>query len=180
MNVTKEQWLQIAKVVVTALLVIAGILGYDLGIVLPRTEAYVAAAVHGQAETAESRAASALPRLVSVNTTGITQTQYLGSAFEWYRGSTPFTWADIYYSIDQGTTNTVTLSLEVSPDGTNYVSFVPKADPGLTDASANIVASNAADASGYVSAEIAMRFFKVKATVTNSELVTPTVKVWLR
>lgn len=178
MNVTKEQWLQIAKVVVTALLVIAGILGYDLGIVLPRTEAYIAA-LNAPAETVESRAASALPRLVTVNTAGITATGYLGSAFEWYRGSTPFTAADIYYSVDQGTTNRITLTLEVSPDGTTYIDYVPKAAPGMTDGSSQIAATQV-DASGYVVAPIHMRFFKVKATVTGADLVTPTVKVWLR
>lgn len=178
MNVTKEQWLQIAKVVVTAILVIAGILGYDLGIVEPRTAAYVAAAVQGAGMPLDSQ--SALPRLVNVNTAGITQTQYIGSAFEWYRGSNPFVNADIYYSIDQGTTNNITLTLEVSPDGTNYVSYVPKNAPGFTDGSSNIVANNGADASAYVTAPIHMRFFKVKATVGNSNLVTPTVKAFLR
>jgi hypothetical protein len=36
MKVSESQWLQIARVVITAALVIAGILGYDTGIVQPR------------------------------------------------------------------------------------------------------------------------------------------------
>jgi hypothetical protein len=185
MNITKEQWIGIAKVIVVALLAISSLLGYDLGIVEPRTAAYanaVRAAMPAPAAPAApaSGAQAVEGRLLNVNATGITASGYLGSATNWHRGSNPYSYADIYYSIDQGETNTITLRLDVSPDGTNYVQFVPKGDPGFTDGSATIVASNAADASAMVTAEIAFPYFKIYATVTNSELVTPTVKVYLR
>lgn len=38
MNVTKEQWLNIAKIVLVALLAISAVLGYDLGVIQPREQ----------------------------------------------------------------------------------------------------------------------------------------------
>ncbi len=39
MNITKEQWISIAKIVLAAILAIAAIFGYDLGVIQPREQA---------------------------------------------------------------------------------------------------------------------------------------------
>lgn len=36
MNITREQWMAIARIVLTALLAIGAVLGYDVGIIQPR------------------------------------------------------------------------------------------------------------------------------------------------
>lgn len=71
---------------------------------------------------------------------------------------------DVLYSIDQGTTNTTTLTSKWSIDGTTLVSGV------------NIVASNAADATDMAQLQVFGRYFCVLANVANAETVTVTVQ----
>lgn len=82
-------------------------------------------------------------------------------------GSTPqlvSAWqaVDIQYVIDQGTTNTVTLKLQFSNDGSNW-----------TDG-ATLVTDNAADASVLSQAAVFGKWARVYADVTNSNPVTIT------
>ena len=160
----------IGWVIVVIAIVVAGFLGVVYPIPAPPVAPAPAPAVESQA---------ALPRLIAYNSTGITVTTNF-AAFQWYRGTTPFTAADVYYNIDQGTTNTITLKLQVSPDNSAWIDYVAKAAPGITDGAATITSTIIADASGYVVAPIHLQYFRVVATVTNSELVTPTIKVFLR
>lgn len=71
---------------------------------------------------------------------------------------------DALYSIDQGTTNTVTLTSKWSIDGTTTASGV------------NLVASNAADATDMTQLQVFGRYFCVLADVANTNTVTITVQ----
>ncbi len=71
---------------------------------------------------------------------------------------------DALYQIDQGTTNTVTLTTVWSVDGS------------LTASGVNLVASNAADATDMQQVQVFGRYFCVLANVTNTNPVTITVQ----
>jgi hypothetical protein len=131
------------------------------------------------ASSVSEKSADALPRLVLVNATVITQTTNF-TAYEWSRGSTPFEQAEVFYKIDQTLGNTTTIKIQVSPDNSNWVDYVAKGAPGISDGAATVVAANTADASGYVSAQVHMRYMRIVATVTTADPLTPTIKLWLR
>lgn len=84
---------------------------------------------------------------------------------QWNYDGNDKTTAEIWYTIDQGTVNTVTLYLDASPDGTMWKSGY-----------ATIVSANVADATGYTSATIVGRYFRVRAAVGNSNPLTLTLK----
>jgi hypothetical protein len=115
---------------------------------------------------ATANAAASLP--VTVNESGVTATGVLGaSSYQWASAGSDYDTAEIWYSVDQGTTNTITLRLDVSPDGenwkTNHVAI-------LTD--------NTSDASlSYTTTTIVGRYARIHATVANTNTVTPTVKL---
>lgn len=71
---------------------------------------------------------------------------------------------DVLYVIDQGTTNTLTLTSKWSIDGTTTASGV------------NLVASNAADATDMTQLQVFGRYFCVLADVANTNPVTVTVQ----
>lgn len=71
---------------------------------------------------------------------------------------------DALYVIDQGTTNTVTLTSKWSVDGTTTASGV------------NLVASNVADATDMTQLQVFGRYFCVLADVGNTNAVTVTVQ----
>lgn len=75
-----------------------------------------------------------------------------------------YTIADVQYTIDQGTTNTTTLTTKWSVDGGTLVSGV------------NVVASNAADATDMQQVQLFGRYFCLFADVSNSNTVTVTAK----
>jgi hypothetical protein len=75
-----------------------------------------------------------------------------------------FVVADVQYTIDQGTTNTTTLTTKWSVDGGTLVSGV------------NVVASNAADATDMQQVQLFGRYFCLLADVANSQTVTITAK----
>jgi len=107
------------------------------------------------------------PTLLTLNTASIlTTTSY---ARNWGEGG--FSVADVYYSIDQTDVNTLTLTLQVSPDAVTWMNH---------SASSAIVTLNAADASGYVGGIVVhLPYLRVTATVSNTNSVTPTIKVYL-
>lgn len=76
--------------------------------------------------------------------------------------SAGFSIADIQYNIDQGTTNTTTLTLQFTNDKVTYSNGV------------NVVASNAADASDLQPFALYGRYVCLYADVTNSNAVTVT------
>ena len=76
--------------------------------------------------------------------------------------SAGFSIADIQYKIDQGTTNTTTLTLQFTNDKVTYTNGV------------NLVASNAADASDLQPFGLYGRYVCLYADVTNSNAVTVT------
>lgn len=107
---------------------------------------------------------------VVINTTGVTASGVLGSSsYQWSTTQSDWTTAEVWYSIDQGTTNTITLRLDNSPDGTMWKTTY-----------ATVVSANAADATGYTTATIVGRYYRIYATVANTNTVTPTVKVILK
>lgn len=110
--------------------------------------------------------ALASSRAVVINTAAIA-TDTTWTAREW--GSGDWTTAEIWYSIDQGTTNTMTLYLDVSPDNSIWKT-------GQT----TIVSANVADATSYTSATIAGTYYRIRADVTNSNSITPTIKIVFR
>lgn len=67
---------------------------------------------------------------------------------------------DLLYVIDQGTTNTTTLTTKWSIDGATTVSGI------------NVVASNAADASDMVQLQVFGRYFCLLADVANTNPIT--------
>lgn len=87
------------------------------------------------------------------------------TARQWNYDGNDKTTAEIWYEIDQGTTNTVTLYLDASPDNAMWKSGY-----------ATIVSANVADATGYTSATIVGRYFRIRAAVGNSNPLTLTLK----
>jgi hypothetical protein len=85
-----------------------------------------------------------------------------------------YQYADIFYRVDvnAGAVNTTTLELEVSPDGSNWYDH--------NDVPA-IVSNVAADANGYTdSVQVEGYKFRIIANVTNTNTVTPNIKMVLR
>lgn len=107
---------------------------------------------------------------ITVNTSGVTASGVLGSAnYNWSNPGVNWTAAEVWYSIDQGTTNTTTLRVDSSPDGSMWKTT-----------HATVVSDNAADATGYITTTIAGQYFRIYATLANTNTVTPTVKVIFR
>lgn len=86
-------------------------------------------------------------------------------------GDTPATSAEIWLLVDETTANTTTFVLQVSPDGTTWINH----------STGSALASNvAADSNTYTVARIEGIYYKIVATVTNSNPLTPTIRVVLR
>lgn len=132
----------------------------------------VSAAVPALPMPVESFAASqnSKPRLVTINAGTIATTSTFIGGYGWAEGGHSL--ADVYYSIDQGTTNNITLTLQVSPDNVTWVSH---------GASSAILSNSAVDVTGYSGGiNIQLQYFRILATTLNSETITPTIKVYLR
>jgi hypothetical protein len=84
----------------------------------------------------------------------------------------PPTVAEVWLFVDETTANTATFTLQVSPDGTTWL---PHNTGGGT-----IAASVAADSNVYTSTVIQGIYYRVAVTVTNSNPLTPVIKVVLR
>lgn len=76
--------------------------------------------------------------------------------------------ADIQYTIDQGTTNTTTVTMKWSNDGSSLVSGV------------NLVASNTADTTDMQQVQLFGRYMCLLADVTNSNTITITAKALIK
>lgn len=143
---------KLSRILLTALLAITLLLG--------------TLAVLDQAQPVEAAASNP----VVINTAGITASGVLGSSsYQWASTQSTASTAEVWYSIDQGTTNTITIRLDNSPDGTMWKTTY-----------ATVVSANAADATGYTTATIVGRYYRLYATVANTNTVTPTVKVILK
>jgi len=115
-------------------------------------------------------AANIRPVMITVNTTPITTTSNFIDGYDW--ASAGYSMADVYYSIDQTVGNYITLTLQVSPDSVTWMSHT------VTD---TIVADNQTDAYGCLcGVAVQLPYFRVTATMTGTDFVTPTVKVYLR
>jgi hypothetical protein len=164
MKTSTERLIVIGKVLLGIALAIGAILGYDMGVIQPREAGrLVPPVVQPQALSSSAR-----PILVTVNTAAITTTTNF-TGMDW--SSERYSGADVYYSIDQTDVNTLTLTLQVSPDNATWINHV---------ASSGIVTDNVADANGYIAAAVNMQYFRVTATAGNTEAVTPTIQVYLR
>lgn len=107
-------------------------------------------------------------RPVVVNSASIAgDTNFAG--VEWPGGALE---ADLFYRIDQGTENSTSLELEISPDGTNWYD-----DP----LSPTLLADNTADANGIVrDIPIHGWQFRIVANTTNANTITPALIVVIR
>jgi len=76
--------------------------------------------------------------------------------------------ADIEYTVDQSTTNTVTLTLQHTNGGAVFAD------------GATVVSANAADANSLIQAPLYGRLSCLYADVTNSNTVTVTVTAWVK
>jgi len=191
MEITKEKWISIAKIIITALLVIAGVLGYDLGIVEPRTLALVRAvqpspviAQPPASAPVVSDAQAVEGRSVVISTTSRIEADKYTKFINWHRGSNPYALADLYYVIDQelGDTlqNTTTLKLQTSYDASTWFDYVGKADPGMTDGSNAIVSANVADAAASVTVDVQWPYMRLFWDVTNTSPLTVSARLYLR
>jgi len=84
-----------------------------------------------------------------------------------------YTGADLFYAIDQDTaTNTLSLELEVSADGSTWFN---------STISPTLLSANSADASGYVGdLPVHGWQWRIVVNVTNTNTVTPVLSVILR
>jgi hypothetical protein len=107
------------------------------------------------------------PKTITVNSSSVaTDTNF--SNYVWGR----YTSADLFYRIDQGTVNTISLEIEVSPDGSNWYDHT---------LSGTLLADNVADANGYVaSIPIHGWQWRIVANVNNTNTITPALKMVLR
>lgn len=107
------------------------------------------------------------PNMIVLNSAAITQDTNTTGVL-WLKGSDPFDNADIFTVIDQGTTNTITVKLQYSPDNSNWFDY------------ATLVSANTADASSSYTVTVAGMYVRANLDVGNSNTVTPTVKMVLR
>jgi len=84
---------------------------------------------------------------------------------------TPATSAEVWLFLDMGTVNTATFALQVSPDGSTW----------LAHNTAGALATDlAADTNVYTTTTIQGVYYRVVATLTNTNTLTPVLKVVLR
>jgi hypothetical protein len=113
---------------------------------------------------AEVEAAGASWPVTITDETAITaDTTY--SAYQWNWDGNDKDTIEVWYDIDHGTTNTVTLYIDVSPDNSMWKT-------GYSTA----LSANAADATGYATATIVGRYYRLRADVTNTNSLTLTLK----
>lgn len=100
-----------------------------------------------------------------------TTTTWSGGRWSALGRDAPPTIAEVYWFIDVGTVNTTTLVLQVSPDNSTWVNH----------STASALATNVAtDTNAYTRTTIEGLYYRVQATATNTETLTPTIKVLLR
>lgn len=111
---------------------------------------------------------------ITLNTSAITEaTNFGGDRWSAIGVDNPPTVAEVYLliDIDGSAVNTTTFTLQVSPDGTNW----------LNHSSASALASSVAtDTNTYTRTTVEGTHFRVVAAPTNNETLTPTIKVILR
>jgi len=181
---SQQTKLYLAWGIMVLAVILAGLLGGNYVIPAPpapvivQNQAPVLAPPVTGAQAVEGRA------VVISSTAVITADKYTQSV-NWHRGSNPYTYADIYYAIDQdavtpSNVNTTTLTLQTSYDNSTWISYVGKADPGVTDGSANLVTANAADASGSFTVKVQWPYMRLYWNVTDSGPITVTARLYLR
>ena len=111
-------------------------------------------------------------QVVNLNTASIiTTTTFAGGRWSALGTDTPPITAEVWLFVDETTVNTTTFVLQVSPDGTTYVNH----------STVSALASDvAADSNTYKVATIEGVFYQIVATLTNTNTLTPTIKVVLR
>jgi len=131
----------------------------------------------------ESQAVQGWERDFATGVISYTADGFVGSSYNWHRGSVPFDYADVYYLLDvDATVNTTTLKVYTSLDDVVWTVYVGKNDPGMTDGSANVATANVTtgDLSGTVTLRVQMPYVKFYFDVANTSPVTPTIKMYLR
>jgi hypothetical protein len=111
-------------------------------------------------------------QVVNLNTASIiTTTTFAGGRWSALGSDTPATQAEIFLFVDETTVNTTTFVLQVSPDGTTWVNH---------STGSALATDVAADSNTYKVAAIEGVFYQIVATASNSNTLTPTIKVVLR
>lgn len=109
--------------------------------------------------------------VLAAGTAGITADTYYTGTTAWVKGYGPFEYADIFTKITMGTVNTTTVTLQVSPDNTNWFNANV---PYYTLQSAVVATTSA-----YTSTTPQGLYFRIFVDVANSSAITPTIKVTL-
>jgi hypothetical protein len=103
----------------------------------------------------------------------ITQSTDFGWLSNWVGQG--YLYADVYYSVDQGPVltqpNTMTLSAQVSPDRAAWLGHA---------VTATLVNGSAMDTLGYAAIPAQMPWFRITATLANTNTVTATLQIYLR
>lgn len=146
-----------------------GKLGTRLGLVLALVMVLIGGLWMGLGKQPAEVEAAGVSYPVTISNAGAIAADTTYSARIWDWDGNDKTSAEIWYSIDQGTTNTTTLYLDVSPDNSLWKT-----------AYATILSANAADATGYTTATIAGRYFRLRADVANTNTITITLKALYR
>jgi hypothetical protein len=123
--------------------------------------------------------AQAAPEMVRVQVSTLnaaaitTTTNFGGSRWSDLGTDQPATIAEVYLliNLDDTAINTTTFTLQVSPDGTNW----------LNHSSASALASSVAtDTNTYTRTTVEGTHYRIVASPTNTNTLTPTIKVVLR
>ena len=111
-------------------------------------------------------------QVVTLNSTSVaTSTTWTGGRWSIQGAENPATKAEVWLFVDETTANTTTFGLQISPDNTTW----------LPHSTAGTLATDiAADANSFVTLDIQGAYYRVVATATNTNTLTPTIKVVLR
>lgn len=121
-------------------------------------------------ETAQAAPLEQLPvRTWTANSSGITASTQTTSRL-WAGGYEHHAYADafLFLDVEPTATNTATVVLQVSPDGTNWVNRW------------TLASSAAADANAYTATNVIGQYWRYNITLVGSNLITPVIKTTLR
>jgi hypothetical protein len=111
-------------------------------------------------------------QVVNLNSTAVhTSTIWSGGRWSGQGQELPPSVAEIWLNVDEGTVNTATFALQVSPDNSTW----------LAHNTAGALATNlAADSNTYTRTTIEGVYYRIVATLTNTNTLTPVIKIVLR
>jgi hypothetical protein len=109
---------------------------------------------------------------ITLNTAAVaTSTTWSGGRWSALGSDDPAMTAEIWLFVDVGTVNTTTFGLQVSPDNSTWVDH---------STAGTLAADVAADTNQFTVAAVQGVYYRIVATMTNTNTLTPTIKVVLR